>query len=293
MPSDVRKAVIPAAGWGTRFLPVTKAVPKEALPLIDRPVLQFAVEEAAAAGITDVVLVTSANKKALEDYFDRAFELEHFLQGKGDEPRLKQVRSLSDLANIVTVRQPEQLGLGHAVLTAKPAVGKQPFAVILPDDVIEADRPAIRQLMDVYEQRGASVLAVHRVMPAEVSRYGIIDGDEVQDRTYRLRGMVEKPSVEAAPSDLAIIGRYILTDGIFERLEGVRPGAIGEVQLTDAIDALLSGEDVYAHEYEGTLHDGGTPLGLLKASVRVALRRPDIAEDFREWLGDLARREEL
>lgn len=287
----VRKAVIPAAGWGTRFLPATKAAPKEVLPLIDRPVVQYAVEEAAAAGITDVIIVTSAGKEAIIDYFDRSFELERFLERKGDLKRLKMVRSVSDLVNIVAVRQPEQLGLGHAVLMARPVVGDEPFAVFLPDDVIEAPRPAMRQLLDVYESSGGSVIAVQRVTDAEVSRYGIIDGQLVAPRTYKLRRMVEKPRLEDAPSRLAIIGRYVLTPQIFDLLEHGKPGAIGEIQLTDGIDALMATQSVFAYEYEGILHDAGTPLGLLKAAVRVALTRPDTAPEFRPWLKELTERE--
>ena len=287
----VRKAVIPAAGWGTRFLPATKAVPKEVLPLIDRPVIQYAVEEAAASGIEDVILVTSAGKDAIVNYFDRAFELERFLEKRGDTQRLKTIRSVADLVNIVTVRQPEQLGLGHAVLMARPAVGDEPFAVILPDDVIESERPALRQMLDVHERQGGSVIAVLRVSDAEVSRYGIIDGSEVAPRTHRLKALVEKPKLENAPSRLAIIGRYVLSSHVFDLLEHGTPGAIGEIQLTDGINGLIATEPVHAYEYEGILHDVGTPLGMLKGAVRVALTRPDIAPDFRPWLKDLAARE--
>ncbi len=283
----VRKAVIPAAGWGTRLLPASKVVPKELLPLIDKPVIQFAVEEAAASGVSDVILVTSQNKRAIEDYFDRVFELEAVLSAKGNTVRLEQVTSVNNLANVYAVRQKEQLGLGHAVLTAKSLVGNEPFAVFLPDDVIDAEVPVLRQLLDVHERYGCSVLAVKRVEPEEVSRYGIIDAEEVAPRTHRVKRMVEKPRLEDAPSRLAIIGRYVLTPEVFERLENVEPGAIGEIQLTDGIGGLLEDQEVYALEYEGELLDAGTALGLLKSSVQMALKRPDIATEFRSWLEDV------
>jgi UTP--glucose-1-phosphate uridylyltransferase len=287
----VRKAVIPAAGWGTRFLPATKVVPKEVLPLIDRPVIEFAVNEAAEAGLTDVVLVTSVGKEAILNYFDRAFELEHVLEKKGDMRRLRAVRSVADIVNIISVRQPEQLGLGHAVLMARPVVGDEPFAVLLPDDVIEGPRPALRQVLDVHERFNASVIAVQKVSDADVSRYGIIDGAPAGPRTHKLRKVVEKPRLEDAPSRLAIVGRYVLTPQIFDLLEHGRPGAIGEIQLTDGIDGLMTTQSVYAYEFEGTLHDAGTPLGMLKAAVRVALSRPDMAGEFGPWLRDLVAKE--
>ena len=283
----VRKAVIPAAGWGTRFLPVTKVVPKEALPLIDRPVIQFAVEEAVAAGITEIILVTSHGKRAIEDYFDRSFELERFLEQRGEVDRLQEARALSQMAHISSVRQHEQLGLGHAVLTARALVGEEPFAVFLPDDIIDSPVPAIKQLLDVYEQHGASVLAVDRVADEEVSRWGIIDGEPVGPRTFRVKGLVEKPTQGEAPSNLAVIGRYVLTPEVFDKLEQVGAGAIGEIQLTDGINRLLASHPVYAYEYDGVRHDGGTPLGLLKASVQVGLQRADTGPELRRWLREL------
>ena len=288
---NVRKAVIPAAGWGTRFLPVTKSVPKELLPIVDRPVIQFAVEEAAAAGIKDVVLVNSFTKRAIEDYFDRSFELERLLGGKGDHGRLAQVKAISELVNLAAVRQKEQLGLGHAILVAKALVGQEPFAVFLPDDIVEGPVSAIQQLLRVHQRYGRSVLAVRRVPDAEVGRYGIIGAQTVAERTHRVTKLVEKPRLQDAPSNLAVIGRYILTPEVFGELERVKPGAIGEIQLTDGIAGLLATQEVYAYEFEGTLYDGGTPLGLLKASVQVALKRPDTAADFRQWLRELAKRE--
>ncbi|MSQ25285.1 MAG: UTP--glucose-1-phosphate uridylyltransferase GalU [Dehalococcoidia bacterium] len=281
---SVTKAVIPAAGWGTRFLPVSKVVPKEALPIIDTPVIQYAIEEAAKAGITQVILVTSQNKRAVEDYFDRSHELEALLEGKGDEKRLAEMRRVMGLVEIHAVRQRQQLGLGHAVLTARRLVGNEPFAVFLPDDVVVSKKPAIAQLMAVFERRKGSVLAVTPVPESEVSRYGVIEGTKAGARTYRLKRLVEKPRREDAPSNLAVIGRYVLTPEIFEELERVKPGAIGEIQLTDAIDGLIKRQPVFAVELEGELYDAGTPLGLLKASVAEALRRPEMAGDLRHWL---------
>jgi len=261
------------------------------MPIIDRPVIQFSVDEAAAAGIGDIVLVTSPGNQAIEDYFKPSPDLERFLEWKGEKKLLDQVRALSRVARVSSVLQEEQLGLGHAVLTARSRVGREPFAVFLPDDVMEAPTPVIQQLMDVHHQHGASVLAVRRVSDAEVSRYGIIDAEQTAERTYRVRGLVEKPPLEAAPSRLAIMGRYILTPEVFETLEKVKPGAVGEIQLTDGINALLETQAIFAYEYEGTLHDAGTPLGLLKASVVFALQRSDTEVEFRPWLKELVDRE--
>jgi UTP--glucose-1-phosphate uridylyltransferase len=283
----IRKAVIPAAGWGTRFLPATKAQPKETLPLFDRPMIHYIVEEAAAVGIRQIIMVTALGKRAIEDYFDRSYELEQLLQAKGDEKRLAEVRRISEMAEVVYVRQREQLGLGHAILTAKDLVGNEPFAVFLPDDVVEAKVPAIRQLLNVYERYRCSVLAVERVPDCDVGRYGIIQGREVGERTFQIERLVEKPKLNEAPSNLAVIGRYILTPDVFAMLERARPGAIGEIQLTDGLDALLGRQNIYAYEYEGVRHDGGTPLGLLRASVAIALNRPDVGGEFRQWLHGL------
>ncbi len=286
----VRKAVFPAAGWGTRFLPATKAQPKEMLPLVDKPVIQYAVEEAVAAGIEQVIIVTSSQKRAIEDHFDLSFELEQLLEGRGDIEMLRQIRRISDLADIAYVRQKEQLGLGHAVLVAKELVGHEPFAVILSDDVIVADRPCVGQLMHAYHQTHSSVVAVMEVPPEDTRRYGVIAGeraDQGDDRLYRVSALVEKPEPEQAPSNLAIIGRYILTPKIFDKLEQTQRGAGGEIQLTDAIEALMQEQDVYGYAFEGVRCDAGTSLGLLKASVDLALQRPDIAPEFRAYLGTL------
>ncbi len=288
----VRKAVFPAAGWGTRFLPATKAQPKEMLPLVDKPVIQYAVEEAVAAGIEQVIIVTSSQKRAIEDHFDLSYELEHLLESKGDIEMLRRVRHITDLAQIAYVRQKEQLGLGHAVLMAKELVGHEPFAVMLSDDVVVGDRPAIGQLLQAYTEVHASVVAVMEVDPSETQRYGVIDPAPPpegprDERLHRVRGLVEKPDPASAPSNLAIIGRYVLTPKIFEKLEQTPRGAGGEIQLTDAIQALMAEQDVYAYQFEGTRYDAGTTMGWLKASVELALARPEMGAEFRRYLGSL------
>ncbi len=288
----VRKAVFPAAGWGTRFLPATKAQPKEMLPLVDKPIIQYAVEEAVAAGIEQVIIVTSSQKRAIEDHFDLNYELEHLLEEKGEIEKLRQVRHISDLAQIAYVRQKEQLGLGHAVLTAKDLIGHEPFAVILPDDVVVADRPCIGQLIHAYHQVHGSVVAVMQVAPEETRRYGVIGGEPVtegpdQDRTYRVTSIVEKPDPDTAPSSLAVIGRYVLTPKIFDKLEQTQRGAGGEIQLTDAIQALMEEQGVFGYAFEGTRYDAGTTMGWLQASVELALARSDTGGPFREYLRSL------
>ena len=284
----VRKAVFPAAGWGTRFLPATKAQPKEMLPLVDKPVIQYAVEEAVAAGIEQVIIVTSSQKRAIEDHFDHSYELEHLLEAKGDIEMLRRVRQIGDMAQISYVRQKEQLGLGHAVLMAKELVGHEPFAVILSDDVVVSEVPCIAQLIDAYRRTHSSVVAVMEVPREETQRYGVIDpdpdGPTDDPRLHKVRGLVEKPDPEHAPSNLAIIGRYVLTPKIFEKLEATQRGAGGEIQLTDAIEALMDEQDVYAYEFEGKRYDAGTTMGWLKASVELALERPDIGAEFRSYL---------
>jgi UTP--glucose-1-phosphate uridylyltransferase len=287
----VRKAVFPAAGWGTRFLPATKAQPKEMLPLVDKPVIQYGVEEAVAAGIEQVIIVTSSQKRAIEDHFDHSYELEHLLETKGDIEMLRRVRQIGDMVQISYVRQKEQLGLGHAVLMAKELVGHEPFAVILSDDVVASDRPCIGQLIEANRQTHASVIAVMEVPRDEVSRYGIIDPDpdfrSDDTRLYKVRGVVEKPNADEAPSNLAIIGRYVLTPRIFEKLEETPGGALGEIQLTDAIAALTSDQDVYAYAFEGRRYDAGTTMGWLKAQIELALERQDIGAEFRRYLASL------
>jgi UTP--glucose-1-phosphate uridylyltransferase len=288
----VRKAVFPAAGWGTRFLPATKAQPKEMLPLVDKPIIQYAVEEAVAAGIEQVIIVTSSQKRAIEDHFDLSYELEHLLEEKGDIEMLRQVRHISDLAQVAYVRQKEQLGLGHAVLMAKDLIGHEPFAVILPDDVVIGDRPCIGQLIHAYQQTHASVVAVMEVPHEDTGRYGVIASEPSDDpldhgRLHKVSGLVEKPKPSDAPSNLAIIGRYVLTPKIFDKLEQTQRGAGGEIQLTDAIQALMEEQQVFAYEFEGTRYDAGTTMGWLKASVELALQKPELAREFRSYLAGL------
>jgi UTP--glucose-1-phosphate uridylyltransferase len=288
----VRKAVFPAAGWGTRFLPATKAQPKEMLPLVDKPIIQYAVEEAVAAGVEQVIIVTSSQKRAIEDHFDLSYELEHLLEEKGDIEMLRQVRHISDLAQVAYVRQKEQLGLGHAVLMAKDLIGHEPFAVILPDDVVIGDRPCIGQLIHAYQQTHASVVAVMEVPHEDTSRYGVIASEPSNDpldhgRLHKVSRLVEKPKPSEAPSNLAIIGRYVLTPKIFDKLEQTKRGAGGEIQLTDAIQALMEEQQVFAYEFEGTRYDAGTTMGWLKASVELALQKPELAREFRSYLADL------
>lgn len=287
----VRKAVFPAAGWGTRFLPATKAQPKEMLPLVDKPVIQYAVEEAVAAGIEQVIIVTSSQKRAIEDHFDISFELEHLLEQRGDIDMLRRIRHIGDMATISYVRQKEQLGLGHAVLVAKELVGHEPFAVILSDDVVVGGPPCIGQLIDAYEQTHSSVVAVMEVPPEDTQRYGVIDPapdvDTGDPRLFRVRGVVEKPAPGTAPSNLAIIGRYVLTPKIFDKLEQTSHGSGGEIQLTDAIEALMTEQDVYAYAFEGVRYDAGTTMGWLKASVELALQRPDVGPELRTYLAGL------
>jgi len=286
----VRKAVFPAAGWGTRFLPATKAQPKEMLPLVDRPVIQYAVEEAVAAGIEQVIIVTSSQKRAIEDHFDLNFELEHLLEERGEIERLRQIRHISDLAQVAYVRQKEQLGLGHAVLVAKELVGHEPFAVILSDDVVVGQRPCIGQLIHAYHQTHGSVVAVMDVPREETSRYGVIGGRQVEGhggRLWSVDRVVEKPTPEEAPSTMAIIGRYVLTPKIFDKLEQTPHGAGGEIQLTDAIEALMDEQAVHAYAFEGVRYDAGTTMGWLKASVELALARPDIGGEFAAYLRSL------
>jgi len=288
----VRKAVFPAAGWGTRFLPATKAQPKEMLPLVDKPIIQYGVEEAVAAGIEQIIIVTSTHKGAIEDHFDLNYELEHLLEEKGEIEKLRQIRAISDLAQLAYVRQKEQLGLGHAVLMAKDLIGHEPFAVILPDDVCIGERPVIGQLIHAYHQTHSSVVAVMEVPPEETSRYGVIASEPTEDpldhgRLHRVTKLVEKPSPKDAPSNLGIIGRYVLTPKIFDKLEQTQRGAGGEIQLTDAIQALMEEQQVFAYAFEGIRYDAGTTVGWLKASVELALQRPELGPEFRDYLGTL------
>ncbi len=290
MTTAIRKAVFPAAGLGTRFLPATKAQPKEMLVLVDKPVIQYGVEEAVASGVHNIVIVTGRGKYAIEDHFDAAVELETFLEQRGKTTQLEEIRKITRLIQVAYVSQGEPLGLGHAVLATKNLVNDEPFAVILGDDVIDAAPPALKQMIDVYGRVNGPVLAVERVPAADVSSYGIVaveEGAELGSGVYRIRDLVEKPSREAAPSNLAIIGRYILTPDIFPALEETASDATGEIQLTDGIRRLLQTRPVYACEIEGVRHDTGNKLGFLKAVVYFGLRRPDLAEPFRRYLKSL------
>ncbi len=287
MPQKIRKAVFPAAGLGTRFLPATKSSPKEMLPLVDKPLIQYVVEEAVASGIESVIIVTGRGKSAIEDHFDISFELEHLLRERGKHQELEQTRAISEMARISYVRQREALGLGHAIFQARDLVGEEPFAVMLSDDIVDSDVPALRQMLDVYEKYDAPVLGTMQVAGEAISRFGVIDAEEVGDGVYRIKDMVEKPPFAEAPSDLAIIGRYILTPDIFGEIEHTRPGAGGEIQITDAMRQLLRKRPFYAVRFEGTRHDAGDKLGFLIATVEFALKRPDLAPEFREYLKHL------
>ena len=282
----LRKAVIPAAGMGTRFLPATKAVPKEMLPLVDKPLIQYAVEEVVAAGCTEIIIITGRGKTPLEDHFDRAPELEMQLASRGKNDLLELARSMSQLARITYTRQAEALGLGHAVLQAKGLVGDEPFAVILPDDIVDSATSCMQQMVEAYEATGSSIIASEVVEGDAIQNYGCLDctSDGADPRLLAVRDMVEKPRPELAPSQNAIIGRYILTPRIFEMIETITPGAGGELQLTDAIRALLAYEKVYGFTYEGKRHDAGDKFGFLKATVEFALKRDDLGPKFREWL---------
>ncbi|MFC1967160.1 UTP--glucose-1-phosphate uridylyltransferase GalU [Chloroflexota bacterium] len=280
----VRKAVITAAGWGTRFLPLTKSQPKEMLPLVDKPLIQYCVEEAIASGIEEIIMVTALGKRAIEDYFDRSFELESLLEKRGETALLKEIRGISDLGNICYVRQKEQMGLGHAILTARNIVGDEPFAVMLPDDIIDDEVPGLKQLVDVYDKFGTNVVAVERISPEETIKYGVIEPEVVAPGIYNVRSLVEKPAPEKAPSDLGIAGRYILMPEIFEVLEATPPGKNGELQLTDALHLLLEQQAMYARELDGVRYDAGTPFGWLKATLAFSLKRDDIGPELREYI---------
>ncbi len=280
----VRKAVIPAAGLGTRFLPATKAQPKEMLPVVDKPTIQYVIEEALASGIDDILIITGKDKRAIEDHFDRSPELEEFLTRRGKEDLLDLVQGITNMADIHYIRQKEPLGLGHAVLCAKRHVGDEPFAVLLGDDIVAFGEPCLAQMVRKFELYGRSVIGVQRVKPSEVSSYGIIDGRHVAERVYEVSDLVEKPSPKEAPSELAIIGRYILEPGIFEVLESIEPGVGGEIQLTDALRVWNRNQALIAYEFEGVRYDVGDKLGYLRAIVDFALARPDLSEDFQRFL---------
>jgi UTP--glucose-1-phosphate uridylyltransferase len=289
MPKKVRKAVFPAAGLGTRFLPATKAQPKEMLPIVDKPIIQYGVEEALQSGIQNIIIVTGRGKSAIEDHFDVSFELEYLLESRQKTDLLNIVHGISDMINVSYIRQKEALGLGHAVLRAAELVGPEPFATVLADDVIDAEVPCLRQLLDVYEFFCSPVIAVMEVPRENISAYGCIDAEPIHhngksDRVFRVRDLVEKPKASEAPSNLAIIGRYVLLPEIFESLQAINPGSGGEIQLTDALRHLLRTRPIYAYRFEGTRYDAGDKLGFLKATVEYALRRHDLGGPFREYL---------
>ena len=292
MKMRVRKAVFPAAGLGTRFLPATKAQPKEMLPLVDKPIIQYGVEEAMAAGCDQIIIITGRGKTAIEDHFDVSYELEKMLEERGKRDLLAIVRQISDMMHIAYVRQKEALGLGHAVLMARELVGNEPFAVLLADDVIDAEKPCLKQMMEVFEETQSSVVATQEINGPAISSYGVLDARRVEGkfngRLHEVRNLVEKPKAEEAPSNLAIIGRYILTPTIFETLEHTPLGAGGELQLTDGLRGLLqSNEKIYGYTFEGRRHDTGDKLGFLKATVEFALKRADLGQQFRDYLRSL------
>jgi UTP--glucose-1-phosphate uridylyltransferase len=283
----VRKGLILAAGHGTRMLPITKAGPKEMLPLVDRPVIHYVVEEAVASGIEHIVMVTSSGKRAVEDYFDRAPALERALEEKGEHERLAEVRAVAEMADMVFVRQKEQRGIGHAVLIAQHVIGNEPFVLYFPDDIIVADPPATRQLIDVYERHEGCVLAVEEVPHEEISHYGSMAVEPLEDDVFRVLSLVEKPKPEEAPSDLGIVGRYVLTPDIFDALKETKPGIGGEIQITDGLALLLKEKPIFACRFHGKRYDTGRPLGLLQASIDLALQRPELAPQLKDYLRSL------
>ena len=280
----VRKAIIPAAGLGTRFLPATKAQAKEMLPIVDKPTIQYIIEEAVASGIEDIIIVTGRSKRSIEDHFDKSVELELELEKHGKEEMLAMVRAITDMANIHTIRQKEPRGLGHAIYTARHFIGNEPFAVLLGDDVVVAKKPCLRQMLDVYNEYQTSVLGVQKVAHEVVNKYGIVDCKEVDDRVYKVHDLVEKPPIDKAPSDIAILGRYIITPDIFSYLETQDEGAGGEIQLTDSLRRLSKDQAMYCYNFKGHRYDVGTKIGFLQANIEFALRNPEVSEDMREYI---------
>lgn len=287
----VHKAIIPAAGLGTRFLPATKAQPKEMLPIVDKPTLQYIIEEAVESGIGEILIITGRNKKSIEDHFDKSVELELELEKKGKNDLLAQVKKISDMVNIHYIRQKEPKGLGHAIHCAKSFIGNEPFAVLLGDDIVHSDKPCLKQLMEAYEEYKTSVLGVQVVADQDVCKYGIIDGKHIEGRIYKVKGLVEKPSAEDAPSNIAILGRYIINPAIFDILEHTKPGKSGEIQLTDALKELARREAMYAYNFEGRRYDVGDKQGFLEATVEFALRREDLKEEFLKYLMKVVEKE--
>jgi UTP--glucose-1-phosphate uridylyltransferase len=288
----VRKAIIPAAGLGTRFLPATKAQPKEMLPIVDKPTIQYIIEEAVASGIEEILIITGRSKRAIEDHFDKSVELELELSSKGKDDLLEQVEGISNLAQIHYIRQKEAKGLGHAILCAKTFVGDEPFAVMLGDDIVDNDDyPCLKQLIDTFNEYKTSVLGVQEVDRSNVDKYGIVEGKHIASGVYKVKNLVEKPEVDKAPSNIAILGRYIITPTIFEILENTKPGKGGEIQLTDALKELLENEAMYAYTFEGRRHDVGDKLGFLQATVEYALKREELRDDFLGYLKEIIDKE--
>jgi len=285
----VRKAVIPAAGWGTRFLPITKSIPKEILPLVDKPIIQYAVEECAACGIELIIIITSQGKAAIEDYFDKSVGLEHILEQRGKEDLLAKISHLADLPNICFIHQKELLGLGHAVLSTKDVVGKEPFALILPDDLFEQRELVLKKMLKIFDEYQGSVVALRRVEPDEIARYGIIKPKKVAKNVYQVMDMVEKPEPSKAPSNLAIMGRYVLTPEVFQELQSTNLGVGGEIQVTDGLKRLLQRQAIFGYEIEGDYYDAGTIPGWIKATIAMALKHPEIGPELKDYLIHLAR----
>ncbi|MEN1760691.1 MULTISPECIES: UTP--glucose-1-phosphate uridylyltransferase GalU [Anoxynatronum] len=283
----VKKAIIPAAGLGTRFLPATKAQPKEMLPIVDKPTLQYIIEEAVASGIEEILIITGRNKQSIEDHFDKSIELELELEKKGKDELLKTVQQISEMVNIHYIRQKEPKGLGHAIYCARSFIGNEPFAVLLGDDIVDAKTPCLAQMIQIYNEYKTTVLGVQEVPESEVDKYGIIEGKWIEDRVYKVKDLVEKPAVDEAPTNVAILGRYIISPQIFPILENTQPGKGGEIQLTDALRTLVRQEAMYAYIFEGTRYDVGDKLGFLQATVEFALKREDLKEPFMKYLKKL------
>ena len=287
----VKKAIIPAAGLGTRFLPATKSQPKEMLPIVDKPTLQYIIEEAIKSGIEEILIITGRNKKSIEDHFDKSVELELELEQKGKKEMLEMVRDISNMVNIHYIRQKEPKGLGHAIHCAKSFIGDEPFAVLLGDDIVDADTPCLKQLINTYDEYKTTILGVQEVAKEDTDKYGILDVKHIEDRVYKVKDMVEKPSVESAPSNIAILGRYIINPSIFEILENQEPGKGGEIQLTDALKTLSTQEAIYAYNFEGRRYDVGDKFGFLEATIDFALKRDELREDLLNYMKDIVAKE--
>ena len=284
MRKRVKKAIIPAAGLGTRFLPATKSQPKEMLPIVDKPTLQYIIEEAVESGIEEILIVTGRSKKSIEDHFDKSVELELELEQKGKDDMLKMVQDISNMVNIHYIRQKEPKGLGHAIHCAKSFIGNEPFAVLLGDDIVDSEKPCLKQLIEAYDEYKTSILGVQKVKKEDTDKYGILDVKHIENRVYKVKDMVEKPKVEESPSNIAILGRYIITPAIFDILENQEPGKCGEIQLTDALKTLSENEAIYAYNFEGKRYDVGNKLGFLEATVDFALKRDELKDDFMKFL---------